>query len=584
MGPGGPGGPGQGGDGIWQRDANFGEALTFDRCLAHQPQDGTYHNHVEPVCLRAQLGDNLEVVSIGRTGPVYREKASDWAHSPILGWSYDGYPIYGPYGYSDPADPSSAIKRIKSSFRLRDMTQRTSLPDWALPVHPGVAQQLPSSLYGPDVSATYPLGRYAEDYDFVGGLGDLDQYNGRFAVTPEFPKGTYAYYVTINDDGAPAFPYLMSLQYNGVPTNSRALNIPGSAQDYFANGALQQTASNDPQLASWMTQNSQQFAQVVSGWDPAAGPSTTWPASVPQGGRSNGGNDTPALADTQRIRVTADAVYVNSNNLASYVMGPWFGLDPGGVFQNWPSAQNMQAQIPRNPTAPAVKRMTTGGPIGMLVNGVAVFNPLDMASYSNSSKGDAGPAIAPTVIHVSTASLESGPIAPGSLVTANGMYGASLAGGTVTVTDAAGKAQQAVVTSSSASKISYRMPADMAPGIANVAIVAGGVRVTGSINIVASYPNLFPADAPAAQPTLHVASNQMTLSIYGSGLGNADPTTVTATIGGEPATVSFAGADGSTPGLDRYDLIVPADLAGQGAVDVVVNVNGRVSNPVSVTL
>jgi uncharacterized protein (TIGR03437 family) len=580
----GPGGPGQGGDGVWQRDANFGEALTFDRCLAHQPQDGTYHNHVQPVCLRAQLGDNLEVASIGRTGPVYQEQASDWTHSPILGWSYDGYPIYGPYGYSDPNDPSSPVKRIQSSFRLRSMTQRTSLPDWALPVHPGVSQQLPSNLYGPDVSTVYPLGRYAEDYDFVAGLGDLDQYNGRFGITPDFPNGTYAYYVTIHDDGSPAFPYVMNLQYYGTPANARNINVPGSAQDYFANGLLQQGASTDPQLASWQTQNSQQFAQVVSGWDPSAGPATTWPASVPSGGRSNGGSTKPALADTQRIRVTSDAVYVSSNNLASYVMGPWFGLDPGGVFQNWPSAQNMQAQIPRNPTAPAVKRMTTGGPIGMLVNGVAVFNPLDMASYSNSTKGDAGPPIAPAVAHVSTASLESGPIAPGSLVTANAIYGALVAGGTVTVTDAAGKAQQATVISSSASKISYRMPTDMAAGIANVVVAAGGARATGSINVVDVYPNLFPVDAPGAQAAVRAASGQMTLSIYGSGMGQADPSAVTATIGGEPATVTFAGPDTSSPGLDRYDLIVPSDLAGQGAVEVVVKVNGKASNPVSISL
>src|SRR4051812_45721569 len=94
-----PGGGGASGDGIWRRNAAFGEVQTFDSCQGHQPGSGTYHYHVNPTCLRAQLGDNLEVVRNSRIGASYREKASGWTHSPILGWAQDGYPIYGPYGY-----------------------------------------------------------------------------------------------------------------------------------------------------------------------------------------------------------------------------------------------------------------------------------------------------------------------------------------------------------------------------------------------------------------------------------------------------------------------------------------------------
>ena len=62
-----PGGGGmQAGDGVWLRDAYFGERDTFDSCLAHQPGQGMYHNHVNPLCLRWQLGDNLEVAGSGR--------------------------------------------------------------------------------------------------------------------------------------------------------------------------------------------------------------------------------------------------------------------------------------------------------------------------------------------------------------------------------------------------------------------------------------------------------------------------------------------------------------------------------------
>src|SRR5215510_9924206 len=130
-GPGGPGGPGGGmGDRIWSRNAAFGEFETFDLCNGHQPGDGMYHNHINPICLRAQLDDNVVAVSTGRLGTRYAEKSSGWVHSPILGWAYDGYPVYGPYGYSDPKDAKSAVRRTQSGFRLRNILQRHSLPDW----------------------------------------------------------------------------------------------------------------------------------------------------------------------------------------------------------------------------------------------------------------------------------------------------------------------------------------------------------------------------------------------------------------------------------------------------------------------
>ena len=101
---------------------------------------------------------------------------------------------------------------MRSGYRLRRMTQRDTLPEWALDYHPGVPQSLPAAQQGPAVSARFPLGRYVEDNEYVAGLGDLDQFNGRTTVTPEYPNGTYAYFVTIQEDGTPAFPYILGLQ------------------------------------------------------------------------------------------------------------------------------------------------------------------------------------------------------------------------------------------------------------------------------------------------------------------------------------------------------------------------------------
>jgi len=101
-----------------------------------------HHNHVQPICLRAELGGNVVIASASRKGNVYREKPAPWVHSPILGWSLDGFPIYGPYGFSDSKNPASAVKRMRSGYRLRTMTRQESLPDWALGYHPNVPQQL----------------------------------------------------------------------------------------------------------------------------------------------------------------------------------------------------------------------------------------------------------------------------------------------------------------------------------------------------------------------------------------------------------------------------------------------------------
>ena len=40
------------------------------------------------------------------------------------------------------------------------------------------------------------LGDFVEDYIFDDSVGTLDAFNGKFAVTPEYPNGTYAYFMT----------------------------------------------------------------------------------------------------------------------------------------------------------------------------------------------------------------------------------------------------------------------------------------------------------------------------------------------------------------------------------------------------
>jgi hypothetical protein len=127
------------------------------------------------------------------------EVTSD-AHSPIIGWAYDGNPIYGPYGYDTPVGGS--IRSMVSGYQLKSNVNRPSL-------------------------TTYPIGSFIEDYEFVGS-GDLDKYNGRFCITPDFPNGVYAYFTTINGGSVdatppfknykrPVFPYFIGNEYKSKP-------------------------------------------------------------------------------------------------------------------------------------------------------------------------------------------------------------------------------------------------------------------------------------------------------------------------------------------------------------------------------
>ena len=80
------------------------------------------------------------------------------------------------------------------------------------------------------MSSSYPLGRYMEDNDYLGDHGyvqgkdfDLDEFNGRYCVTPEYPNGTYAYFVAVSSNGTPVFPYNIGRGYYCLLYTSRCV-------------------------------------------------------------------------------------------------------------------------------------------------------------------------------------------------------------------------------------------------------------------------------------------------------------------------------------------------------------------------
>ncbi len=220
--------------GYWNRDAYVNEGVTFDPGNAQQQNTGVYHYHADPLGLRYLLGAHVDYNSTTKT--FSEDTNAPTQHSPILAWVADGIPLYGPYGYSNATNANSGIRRMVSGYVIRNgqygtsnltANGRVTIPQWAVRLY-----NVNSNQPGPTVSGNYPLGRYMEDNDYLGdhintntgtnyqqGVDfDLDQYNGRWCVTPEFPNGVYAYFVAINSNGAPVFPYDIGRGYYGNPS------------------------------------------------------------------------------------------------------------------------------------------------------------------------------------------------------------------------------------------------------------------------------------------------------------------------------------------------------------------------------
>ena len=151
-----------GGGGAWNIEALGQSVFNFgvDSNNAHVQPNGAYHYHGMPEGLISKLGGNA-------------------SSTTLVGWAPDGFPIYARDG------------NARSSYRLK------SAPNANRPA-----------------TNAYPMGSFSQDYEYVAGLGDLDECNGRSGVTPEFPAGIYHYVITST------YPYI-SRCVKGTPASIR---------------------------------------------------------------------------------------------------------------------------------------------------------------------------------------------------------------------------------------------------------------------------------------------------------------------------------------------------------------------------
>lgn len=142
--------------------------LGIDKSNAHVQPNGAYHYHAIPAGLVDALG-------------------GDKGRMLLLGYAADGFPVYSANGHRDPKDPRSQVVALRSGYRLKKADRQG----------------------GPGGK---PDGTYTADWEWAPG-GDLDEANGRFGVTPEYPQGTYAYHIT------ETFPFIPRM-FRGSPDPS----------------------------------------------------------------------------------------------------------------------------------------------------------------------------------------------------------------------------------------------------------------------------------------------------------------------------------------------------------------------------
>ena len=195
-----PGGPAASMD--WNRDAIPAEMDGFD-CSKGHPAMGQYHHHQNPSAFDLDLNVVSSICNLYDAEGLYAIDPA--AHSPLIGYAYDGYPIYGAYGYAN-QDGSGGIVRIKSSYQLQNLSSRTN---------------------GPAINTTYFLGYFREDYEYVNESGEdfLDEHNGRVCVTPEYPNGSYAYFCTVDENHNSYYPYAVGPTFYGVYSNASVNSI-----------------------------------------------------------------------------------------------------------------------------------------------------------------------------------------------------------------------------------------------------------------------------------------------------------------------------------------------------------------------
>lgn len=170
-------------------DMNNAHVQPYDRPGGYLEGGGEYHYHGFPSNLYGELTKNGDATS-----------------HILLGYAADGFAIYAPIFASKGRSGKATTTLLRSSYRLKT-GEREAI---------GKEKRVPAGEYD---------GTFTADYEYVNGYGDLDEFNGRFGVTPEYPNGAYYYVVTFE------FPFV-SRKLRGEVIDDRFFHkkAPGKEQ------------------------------------------------------------------------------------------------------------------------------------------------------------------------------------------------------------------------------------------------------------------------------------------------------------------------------------------------------------------
>jgi uncharacterized protein (TIGR03437 family) len=229
-----------------------------------------------------------------------------------------------------------------------------------------------------------------------------------------------------------------------------------------------------------------------------------------------------------------------------------------------------------------------------------------------------------TFSDVNAASFLGGNLAVDSIATAFGsgfgpttaVYGVlplttTLGGVTVNVRDSAGTGRLAPLFYVSSKQINFAVPQGTAAGAATVSVTYNGLVYDAAQQIAQVAPGVFAAQGLAAGSVLNIhngvqtltalittnsagglipvpinvgsGSDQVFLELYGTGIRHHQ-TPVTATIGGETLTATYADTQGFYVGEDQINFFLPQDLKGAGLVGVTLTVDGLTANTVMIQI
>ena len=137
--------------------------LGLDENNAHVQPNGAYHYHGLPTGLLKELQAQNQ--------------------QTLIGYAADGFPIYNNIISSE-----NGTSTLKSSYQLKQGTR----PSGPLDAYDGT---------------------FIEDFEYIDGSGDLDEANGYYGITKEYPKGTYFYVISDTYPNVPRY-------FKGIPDNS----------------------------------------------------------------------------------------------------------------------------------------------------------------------------------------------------------------------------------------------------------------------------------------------------------------------------------------------------------------------------